>query len=120
MKSASDDKRSGRGAVPEKPWFVYLLECRGGRLYAGVTPDLAARMRKHRAGTGAKFTRGHPPQSLLAAKPFPSRAAALSMEFAVKKMTAAAKRVLLTTWAREFEIGAEVHAIFARPDDRVS
>ena len=119
MKSANDQKRSGPGAEPVKPWFVYLLECRGGRVYAGVTPDLAARMQKHRLGTGAKFTRGYPPQSLLAAKLFPSRSAALSMEFAVKKMTAAKKRVLATTWALEFEIGVEVNAVFARSDDRM-
>lgn len=117
MKSVNGQKRSGAVAEPVKPWFVYLLECRGGRLYAGVTLDLAARMRKHRMGTGAKFTRGHPPQSLLAAKPFPSRSATLSMEVAVKKMTAAKKRVMVTTWALEFEIGDDVHAVFAQSDD---
>lgn len=100
-------------SVPEKPWFVYLLACRGGRLYAGVTPDLVARMRKHRSGTGAKFTRGHPPESLLAAKGFASKAAALSMEFEVKQLSAAAKRELAVSWLQEFEIAAEVQAVFA-------
>lgn len=100
-------------AVPEKPWFVYLLICRGGRLYAGVTSDLVARMRKHRSGTGAKFTRGHPPESLLAAKPFSSRSKAQAMEHQVKQMTAIAKRALATEWTQEFEIAADVQAVFA-------
>lgn len=102
-----------RDAVPERPWFVYLLVCRAGRLYAGVTPDLVARMRKHRSGTGAKFTRGHPPESLLAAKSFASKSEAQSMEFEVKQMSAAAKRELAVRWLKEFEIGAEVQAVFA-------
>lgn len=102
-------------ASNDKPWFVYLLVCRGNRLYAGVTPDLVARMRKHRSGTGAKFTRSHPPEVLLAAKLFASRAAAQSMEIQVKGMSAAAKRALALTWAQEFEIGADVQAVFASP-----
>lgn len=99
--------------VPERPWFVYLLSCRGGRIYTGVTPDLVPRMRKHRAGTGAKFTRGHPPESLLAARLFSSKAAAQSMEHQVKQMTAIAKRALATEWTLEFEIAADVQAVFA-------
>lgn len=99
--------------VPEKPWFVYLLSCRGGRIYTGVTPDLLARMRKHRAGSGAKFTRGHPPEALLAARLFASKAAAQSMEFEVKQMSAAAKRVLALTWSQGFEIAADVKSVFA-------
>ena len=99
--------------VPERPWFVYLLSCRGDRIYTGVTPDLVARMRKHRLGTGAKFTRGHPPESLLAAKLFASKAAAQSMEFEVKQMSAIGKRVLALTWSKEFEIGTDVQAVFA-------
>jgi len=83
----------------ERPWFVYLLRCRGGVVYAGATPDLAKRMRKHRAGTGARFTRSHPPESLLGAKQFPSKAAALSMEYQVKQLTAAQKHALAAAWS---------------------
>ena len=99
-------------ALAEKPWFVYLLLCRGGRLYAGVTPDLLARMRKHRAGTGAKFTRAHPPESLLAAKRFSSRASALSTENQIKRLSASQKRDVAAMWSREFDVGDEVRALF--------
>lgn len=108
------------GSFSEKPWFVYLLACRGGRLYAGVTPDLVARMRKHRSGTGAKFTRGHPPESLLAAKLFSSKGEALSMESQVKQMSAAAKRALAGIWAQEFEIGPDVRAVLAGSGESVA
>lgn len=91
--------------VDVRPWFVYLLLCRGDRLYAGVTPELALRMRKHCAGTGARFTRSHPPERLLAAKCFASKAAALSMEHQVKQLSALQKRELASVWAQELAIG---------------
>src|SRR5690242_13877346 len=81
-------------STDERPWFVYLLLCRGDPIYVGVTSALALRMRKHRSGTGARFTRSHPPQRLLAAKSFPSRGAALSMEHQVKQLRRANKLVL--------------------------
>ena len=87
-----------------RPWFVYLLLCRGDRLYAGITPELATRMRKHCSGTGARFTRSHPPERLLAAKRFGTRAAALSMEHQVKQLSAAQKRELASVWAKELVI----------------
>jgi putative endonuclease len=89
---------------PDRPWFVYLLLCRGDRLYVGVTTQLAVRMRKHRSGTGAKFTRSYPPERLLAAKCFPSKGAALSMEHQVKQLSAAQKRALASVWAEESPI----------------
>lgn len=45
-------------------WGVYVLECRDGTLYCGVTNDLDARLGAHNAGTGAKYTRGRCPVTL--------------------------------------------------------
>ena len=42
-------------------YYVYVLECRDGSLYAGMTNDLRRRMTLHTAGKGAKYTRSHPP-----------------------------------------------------------
>ena len=39
------------------PWLVYIVRCNDGSLYTGITNDLAARLKKHNAGTGAKYTR---------------------------------------------------------------
>jgi putative endonuclease len=36
------------------PWFVYLLECRDGSLYTGITTDVARRYAQHVAGKGAR------------------------------------------------------------------
>ena len=41
-------------------WWVYMLRCRDGSLYTGVTTDVERRFAQHRSGTGAKYTRAHP------------------------------------------------------------
>ena len=42
-------------------YYVYMLRCRGGSLYTGMTNDVARRMAMHCSGRGAKYTRAHPP-----------------------------------------------------------
>ncbi|WP_425522297.1 GIY-YIG nuclease family protein [Xanthomonas citri] len=42
-------------------WWLYLLECKGGVFYAGITNDIARRYRAHASGNGARFTRARPP-----------------------------------------------------------
>ena len=72
--------------LPPRPWFLYLLECRGGRLYAGITNRLDARMAAHHSGTGAKFTRAHPPIRLLASRAYADRSEASRAEYAIKQL----------------------------------
>ena len=67
-------------------WFVYLIECADGRLYAGITNDLAARFAKHASGKGAAFMRMSKPLRYVAVRPFPSRGEAASAEAALKKL----------------------------------
>ena len=81
----------------QRPWLLYLLECTGGKLYAGISPDPEARFRMHLRGTGAKYTRANPPLSILAAQAYPSRAAASAAEHALKKMRRPAK----LSWAQQ-------------------
>jgi putative endonuclease len=74
---------------------LYLIECAGDRLYAGITTDLAARFAAHRAGRGARFTRAFPPLRIVAACALPSRSAALKAEHALKRQPRAVKRAFL-------------------------
>jgi len=64
-----------------RPWVVYLLECAGERLYAGITNDLAARFDAHRAGRGARFTKAFAPLRVVAASELPSRSDAGKLAF---------------------------------------
>ena len=81
----------------DKPWVLYLLECAGERLYAGITTDLHARFATHCAGRGARFTKAFPPVRIVAASQLPSRSEALKAEYALKQQPRAAKLAFLAT-----------------------
>ena len=85
-----------RGVVKQPAWFVYLLECEGGRLYTGISPDVAARFDTHRAGRGGAVTRSFRPRRILAAKRCGPRGKALSAEYALKQL----ERPEKLEWAR--------------------
>lgn len=76
-------------AAPE--WSVYLLRCGDGTLYCGIAQDVGARLEAHRAGKGAKYTRGRGPLALVYAEACGDRAQALRRERAIKALDRAAK-----------------------------
>lgn len=75
-------------------WTVYIVRCRDGTLYTGITNDLARRLRAHDAGRGARYTRGRGPVRLIHAEVWPTRGAALRREAEIKRMRPAEKRRL--------------------------
>ena len=77
------------------PWYVYLLRCGDGTLYTGITDDVDRRLAAHRAGRGAKYTRGRGPLELVYAEEQPDKPAALRREAAVKKLRRPAKEALI-------------------------
>lgn len=94
------------GDLPARPWFVYLLECRNGRLYAGITVDLARRFEQHRSGKGAMFTRLNAPRLMLAARLCANRSEALKLEVQVKRLKAPGKRQLAAQWPLQLPLRA--------------
>lgn len=72
-------------------WCVYLIECRNGAWYAGITNNLDARYAAHVAGKGARYTRANPPVRLLGSRPFADRSEASRAEWAVKRLPRAKK-----------------------------
>ena len=85
-----------RAPVSEsKGWFVYLLQCADRTYYAGVAPDLEARLQKHNSGRGAKYTRGRRPVRLVWSRRCPSYGQARAMEAELKRWSRAKKRQLV-------------------------
>ncbi len=75
-------------------WYVYVIECRDGSLYTGISTDVDRRYAQHAAGKGARYTRSRPPLRLLAYFEYADRAAASRAEYAMKQLTPARKRAL--------------------------
>lgn len=88
--------RDGRGAPVN---WVYILECKGGSLYTGWTTDLAARLRAHQSGRGAKYTRSRRPVRLVYAEECADKSAALRREAAVKALTRTQKLALIAAFS---------------------
>ena len=90
-----------RKSVAKKPsnqWFVYILECANGRLYTGITTNLAERFHKHISGKGAMFTRLNRPSHMVAAKRCRDRSDASKLEWMIKKLSPQKKRALASQW----------------------
>lgn len=75
-----------------RPWFLYVLECRDGSLYTGITVDIEKRFQAHQCGRGARYTRSHPPLRIVAVQAHADRASALRAEYAVKQLPLEKKR----------------------------
>ncbi len=73
-------------------WFLYLIECKDGSIYTGITVNVEARYAAHASGKGARYTRSHPPQRLLATVEYADRSSASKAEHQMKLLSAGAKR----------------------------
>ena len=94
------------------PYYVYLLRCEGGELYAGITTDLDRRFSEHASGgpKGAKYTRTHAPVRFEATWEMPDRASASALEYRLKRLSHARKQRIVDDPAYADGLAAEVLA----------
>ena len=76
-------------------WYVYVARCRDDTLYCGIARDVAARIAAHDAGTGARYTRGRGPLTVVLVRRCRDHGGALRLEHAIKQLPRAAKQALL-------------------------
>ena len=76
-------------------WFVYILRCRDGSLYTGITKDVRRRCEQHNAGTASRYTRSRLPVALVYHERHVSRSLALKREAAIKAMSRLEKESLV-------------------------
>jgi putative endonuclease len=72
-------------------WFVYVVRCRDGSLYTGITTDVGTRVARHNAGVGARYTRARRPVELLYVERRRSQGTALRREAAIKALPRSGK-----------------------------
>ena len=87
----------------DKQWVVYILECKDGTLYTGITDRLQHRLAAHRAGKGAKYTKGRAPLMLRYLEDCPDHSSALKREIAIKRLRKNEKWALCQTAPRSLE-----------------
>jgi len=89
-------------------WYVYVLRCADRSFYTGITTDLARRVAEHngvddvtrrnaKLNPGARYTRSRRPVEVVYSENSPSRSAAAKREYAIKRLSVAQKRELVTS-----------------------
>jgi putative endonuclease len=69
------------------PFYVYILLCTDGSFYTGYTKNVDKRVRLHKGGKGARYTKAHKPEKIAYVEAFGSRAEAMRRERAIKKLS---------------------------------
>ncbi|MFM1997944.1 MAG: damage endonuclease [Planctomycetota bacterium] len=99
-RGAASERSSARrkpGPAAGSGWLVYMLRCRDGSLYTGITNDLRRRLAAHAAGTASKYTRSRLPVTLVYREPQDGRSPALKREAAIKRLARPRKERLIAT-----------------------
>jgi putative endonuclease len=83
-------------------WYVYVVRCVDGSLYAGISTDVDRQVDQHNGNgkAGAKYTQGRRPVCLVYQEKADSRSTATQREIQIKKMSKAAKEKLILDYSR--------------------
>jgi putative endonuclease len=76
-------------------YAVYILLCRDGTYYTGITNDLLKRLAAHKAGIASKYTRSRGAVRFAYVERKKTRGGALRREAAIKKLSRATKESLI-------------------------
>ncbi len=66
-------------------YFLYIIRCRGNKLYIGITNNLQKRWKSHLFGQGALYTKIHRPTGLVYFEKYDSFLKARQREIQIKK-----------------------------------
>ena len=70
------------------PWYVYMIQSmKDSSIYTGITLDIAARLKTHNEGRGARYTKGRGPFILLKSWMYLTKGEALRFEVYIKTLT---------------------------------
>ena len=87
----------------QKKWLIYILECRDGSLYCGITNNIEKRLKQHKGEIkgGAKYTHSHWPCKLVYEEKSLSRSDASKREVIIKKMSKVEKQTLINSFKQD-------------------
>ncbi len=95
LKVMRKKEEAGRRKQNSQKWFLYILHCKDGSFYTGVTKDLERRLKMHNGGKASHYTRSRRPVKLLYQESCTTRTQALVRECAVKAFPRKKKEELI-------------------------
>ncbi len=81
--------------MAEKTWSLYIIECKDGKLYTGISNNVERRIAEHNKGKGCRFTRYRYPVRLVYKKELGTKSAARRKELEIHSLTRAKKLDLI-------------------------
>lgn len=76
-------------------WYIYIVKCRDGSLYTGISNHVEERVKRHNEGKGAAYTRSHRPVVLVWKESAETESAARKREAEIKGWTRTEKLNLI-------------------------
>ncbi|MCB1136234.1 MAG: GIY-YIG nuclease family protein [Chlamydiia bacterium] len=84
--------------MTDLPWTVYIIEAENGKLYTGITTDLARRLRDHQSGPkGARFFHFAAPKAVVYEERCVNRSDASRRERELKSLSRQEKLELIAS-----------------------
>lgn len=84
---------------PVQIYYVYILKCDGNVLYTGIATDYKRRFAEHakvnNSKKGAKFTKSHKPEEIVAVWKTKTRSDASKLEIRIKQLDKKNKELLI-------------------------
>jgi putative endonuclease len=74
-----------------------MLLCEDGSYYTGYTKDIDLRLKQHKIGTGARYTKLHRPKKLVYTEKFDTIREAMKRERKIKKLSHEEKNKLVNS-----------------------
>lgn len=75
-------------------WYTYILRCRDGSFYVGITNKLQSRVQEHNCGLGPHYTFFRRPVKLIYFEEFCNKSEARKREIQIKGWTRKKKELL--------------------------
>jgi len=72
-------------------WSLYIVRCRDGTLYTGISTDVKRRFKQHQNSHGAKYLKSRSPLELVFKYRVGRQSQALKIEDKIKRLTKARK-----------------------------
>jgi len=66
-------------------YFLYILKCKDGSLYTGITTDVKRRFEEHKSGKGGHYTRSKKALKIIYTEKCKDRSSASKRESEIKK-----------------------------------
>ncbi len=74
------------------PYYVYILLCKDGSFYTGHAENVERRVKRHKKGRGARYTRMHELERVVYVEEFENRSEAMKREREIKSFSHSKKQ----------------------------